>query len=165
VVFDVSEDQLPAVQAQLGDGQQLSVDAFDRSDEHELDSGTLTAYDNEVDPSTGTVRLRAHFANTKLALFPNQFVNARLLVRTLHQATLVPSAAVQYNGSDSFVYVVQANRTVRVQPVTVQTSNDQDAAVQGIAPGMTVVTSGFERIENGARVAIEAPAAATAPRS
>lgn len=163
VVFDVSEDQLPAVQAQLGDGRKLSVDAFDRADEHELDSGTLTAYDNQVDPSTGTVRLRAHFPNSRLALFPNQFVNARLLLRTLHQATLVPAAAVQYNGSESFVYVVDANHTVRVQPVTVQTSNDQDAAVQGVTPGVTVVTSGFERIENGARVAIEAPAPASTP--
>ncbi len=103
VVFNVSEDQLPAVQMQLEAGQKLSVDAFDRADEHTLDSGTLTAYDNQVDPTTGTVRLRAHFTNASLALFPNQFVNARLLLRTLHQATLVPSAAVQYNGTASFV--------------------------------------------------------------
>jgi multidrug efflux system membrane fusion protein len=136
VVFDVAEDQLPAVQAELNDGQKLSVDAFDRADEHQLDSGTLTAYDNEIDPTTGTVRLRARFANDKLALFPNQFVNARLLLRTLHQATLVPTAAVQYNGSDSFVYVVQGNGTVRVQSVTVQTSNNTDTAVQGSHPAL-----------------------------
>jgi multidrug efflux system membrane fusion protein len=160
VVFDVAEDQLPAVQSELTGGQKLSVDAFDRTDEQQLDSGTLTAYDNEVDPTTGTVRLRARFPNTKLALFPNQFVNARLLLRTLHQATLVPTAAVQYNGSDSFVYVVQSNGTARVQPVTVQASNDTDSAVQGISPGTSVVTSGFERIENGARIAVETPAPA-----
>lgn len=163
VVFDVAEDQLPAVQSELTGGQTLSVDAFDRADEQQLDSGTLTAYDNEIDPTTGTVRLRARFPNAKLTLFPNQFVNARLLLRTLHQATLVPTAAVQYNGSDSFVYVVQANGTARVQPVTVQTSNDTDTAVQGIAPGTSVVTSGFERIENGAHIVVEAPAPAAAP--
>lgn len=163
VVFDVSEDQLPEVQSALSGGQKLSVEAFDRSDEQQLDSGTLTAYDNEIDPTTGTVRLRARFPNAKLALFPNQFVNARLLLRTLHQATLVPTGAVQYNGSDSFVYVVQTDGTARVQPVTVQTSNDTEAAVQGITPGTRVVTSGFERIENGARIVVEAPGPAAAP--
>jgi membrane fusion protein, multidrug efflux system len=163
VVFDVAEDQLPSVQAELNQGQKLAVDAFDRTDQQQLDSGALTAYDNQIDPTTGTVRLRARFTNDKLALFPNQFVNARLLLRTLHQATLVPAAAVQYNGSDSFVYVVESNGTVRVQPVTVQTSNDTDSAVQGISPGTSVVTSGFERIENGVRVAVEAPAPAAAP--
>ncbi len=155
VVFDVSEDDLPRVQTQLQSNRQLAVDAFDRTNERQLDSGVLTAYDNLVDTSTGTVKFRARFPNSALALFPNQFVNARLLLQTLHQVTLVPSAAVQYDGTSAFVYVVQANGTVAVHPVMVVANDQQNSAVQGLNAGATVVTGGFERIENGARVTVE----------
>jgi multidrug efflux system membrane fusion protein len=161
VVFDVSEDDLPRVQAQLQSARALTVDVFDRSDEHQLDSGTLTAYDNEVDTTTGTVRFRARLPNLKLGLFPNQFVNARLLLQTLHQVTLVPSAAVQYDGTSAFVYLLQSNGTVAVHPVTVVASDDQNSAVRGLSTGSSVATSGFERIENGARVAVEPAAPAS----
>lgn len=155
VVFDVSEDDLPRVRAQLRTNRQLLVDAFDRTNERQLDAGVLTAYDNLVDTSTGTVKFRARFANSALALFPNQFVNARLLLQTLRQVTLVPSAAVQYDGTSAFVYLVQANGTVAVHPVTVLASDQQNSAVQNLNAGTTVVTGGFERIENGARVVVE----------
>ncbi len=152
VVFSVSEDDLPQVEAQLRSGSQLAVDAFDRSGERKIDSGILTSVDNEIDTTTGTVKFRAQFPNADLSLFANQFVNARLLVQTLHDATLVPSSAVQHNGTNAFVYVVKPGNTVAVQPITTLTANDQVTAVQGIAPGVNLATSGFDRLENGARV-------------
>jgi multidrug efflux system membrane fusion protein len=164
VVFNVSEDDLPQVQAQLSAGQTLKVDALDRAAEKLLASGELTSLDNQVDTSTGTVKFRAEFANKDLALFPNQFVNARLLVRTLHQATLVPSAAVQRNGTNAFLYVVKADNTVTVQPITVLSSEEQSTAVTGVEPGVQLATSGFDRLENGARIQVRAAPAAT-PKS
>ncbi len=158
VVFNVAEDDLPQVQAQLRDGRQLTVEAFDRADEHPIEAGAVTSLDNVIDTTTGTVRLRAQFGNDSLALFPNQFVNARLLVRTLRNTTLVPSGAVQHNGTNDFVYLVKPNSTVAVQPVTTLTSNDEDAAVQGLNPGLEVAVSGFDRLENGARVVLAANA-------
>jgi multidrug efflux system membrane fusion protein len=161
VVFNVSEDDLAQVQAQLKGGRRLSVDAFDRANEKKIASGALTSLDNEVDTTTGTVKFRAEFQNQNLALFPNQFVNARMLVKTLSKATLVPTAAVQHNGTQAFVYTVQPDNTVAVQQVQVSTSNDQDTAVTGINPGTTVATSGFDRLENGVHVTVKAPAAAS----
>jgi multidrug efflux system membrane fusion protein len=152
VVFNVSEDDLPQVQAQLKGGHALSVDAYDRGNDKKLETGRLTSLDNEVDTTTGTVKFRATFANPKSALYPNQFVNARLLVKTLHGATLVPSAAVQHNGTAAFVYVVKPDNTVAVQNITTQTSNEEVTAVQGVNPGTTLATSGFDRLENGAKV-------------
>ena len=135
VVFNVSEDDLPQVQAQLKGGRALQVDAFDRANDKQLEAGKLTSLDNQVDTTTGTVKFRATFPNKNLSLFPNQFVNARLLVRTLRKVTLVPSAAVQHNGTDAFVYVVQPNNTVAVQQITTLTSNEQVTAVQGVNAG------------------------------
>jgi multidrug efflux system membrane fusion protein len=162
VVFNVSEDDLPQVQAQLTAGQKLHVDAFDRAAEKLLASGELTSLDNQVDTSTGTVKFRAEFPNKDLALFPNQFVNARLLVQTLHQVTLVPSAAVQRNGLNAFVYIVKADDTVAVQPITVLSSDEKNTAVTGLGAGVNLATSGFDRLENGVKVQIRAPAAAAA---
>jgi multidrug efflux system membrane fusion protein len=153
VVFNVSEDDLTQVQAQLKGGRALEVDAYDRANDKQIEAGKLTSLDNQVDTTTGTVKFRATFPNKDLSFFPNQFVNARLLVRTLRKATLVPTAAVQHNGTAAFVYVVQPNSTVSVQPVTTQTSNEQVTAVQGLNPGVTVATSGFDRLENGVKVA------------
>ncbi len=154
VVFDVSEDDLPQVQAQLHGRQALEVDAFDRSNEKQIEAGKLTSLDNEVDTSTGTIKFRADFPNRKLDLFPNQFVNARLLLRTLRQVTLVPSAAVQHNGTEAFVYIVGAGNKVTVQAVTVLNSTDEQSAVQGLNSGVTVATSGFDRLENGVTVSV-----------
>jgi multidrug efflux system membrane fusion protein len=165
VVFSVSEDDLPQVQTELNAGHTLSVDAFDRSHDAILDSGKLTALDNEVDTTTGTVKLRAEFPNKKRALFPNQFVNARLLVHTLRQVTLVPSAAVQHNGTKSFVYLVKPDDTVAVQPVTVLTSENEKTAVDGLGAGAKLATSGFDRLEAGAHVVVRAKRAATGSSS
>jgi multidrug efflux system membrane fusion protein len=154
VVFNVSEDDLGQIQTQLSGGHTLEVDAFDRANEKQIEAGKLTSLDNEVDTTTGTIKFRATFPNKNLSLYPNQFVNARLLVRTLRSVTLVPSAAVQHNGTNAFVYVVNANNTVAVQQITVLTNNDQETAVQGLNAGVNVATSGFDRLENGAQVAV-----------
>ena len=160
VVFNVSEDDLPQVQTQLKAGHILQVDAYDRSDAHLLESGKLTSLDNQVDTTTGTVKFRASFANKGNVLYPNQFVNARLLVRTLQNTVLLPTAAVQQNGTQAFVYVVkegkdkqgQQSTTVAVQNITTQTSNEKVTAAQGIPPNASIATSGFDRLENGAKV-------------
>ncbi len=154
VVFEVSEDDLPEVQAQLKNNHAMRVDAFDREDVKDLATGKLIALDNEVDTTTGTVKFRATFPNRDLALFPNQFVNARLLVKTLTNATLAPTAAVQYNGMAAFVYIVNPDQTVSVHPVQVVTGNDLLTAVTGISPGVTVAISGFDRLEDGAKVQV-----------
>jgi multidrug efflux system membrane fusion protein len=158
VVFNVSEDDLPQVQAQLQGDTQLPVDVFDRADAHLIESGMLASLDNQVDTTTGTVRFRAELPNKGLALFPNQFVNSRLLVRMLKGVTLVPTVAIQHNGTDDFVYVVKPDNTVSVQNVTVLTTNDQDTAVQDLNAGVTIATTGFDRLENGAHVAVRLPA-------
>ncbi len=154
VVFNVSEDNLPQVQTQLSGRHKLPVDALSRSDEKLIDSGMLTALDNQVDTTTGTIKFRAEFPNKHLSLFPNQFVNAQMLVNTLRGVTLVPSAAVQRNGTNAFVYIVQPDNTVTVQPVTVLTSNETDTAVQGLNPGVNLATSGFDRLDNGTKVTV-----------
>jgi membrane fusion protein, multidrug efflux system len=166
VVFNVSEDDLQQVQDQLSGGKVMSVEAYDRANEHQLETGRLTSLDNQIDTTTGTLRFRGQFPNEKLLLFPNQFVNARLLVRTLEHVTLVPTAAVQHNGTAAFVYVVRSDDTVLVTPVNPLYSNDTDTAVAGLAAGVTVATTGFDRLENGAKVAVHtAPAGAGASAS
>ena len=157
VVFNVSEDDLPRVQEQLNGNNKLSVDIFDRSNEHHLEAGTLTSLDNQVDTTTGTVRFRAEFANKDFALFPNQFVNARLLVQMLKGVTLVPTPAIQHNGTNDFVYVAKSDNTVAVQNVTSLTTNEQDTAVKGLDPNVEIATSGFDRLENGVQVTLRTP--------
>jgi multidrug efflux system membrane fusion protein len=161
VVFNVSEDDIPQVQEQLKGGRTLQVAAFNRANDKQLEAGTLTSLDNQVDTTTGTLKFRATFPNKNLALFPNQFVNARLLVRTLRKVTLVPSAAVQHNGTDAFVYVIQPNNTVSVQKITPMTSNEQVTAAQGVNAGLNLATSGFDRLENGVPVSVRAQSAAS----
>jgi multidrug efflux system membrane fusion protein len=154
VVFNVPEDNLPQVEVQLKAGHKLSVDAFNRSNDKVLESGKLISLDNQVDTTTGTLKFRAEFDNKNFTLFPNQFINARLLVNTLKGVTLVPSAAVQHNGTAAFVYIVQSNNTVSVQAITTLTNNEQVTAVQGVNPGLNLATSGFDRLENGAQVSV-----------
>jgi multidrug efflux system membrane fusion protein len=159
VVFNVSEDDLPQIQARLKAGNTLEVDAYDRSDDKEIAKGKLTSLDNQIDTTTGTLKFRATFTNANLALYPNQFVNARLLVNTLSNVTLVPTAAVQQNGTAAFVYIVHPgadnSATVSVQGITTLTSNEKVTAAQGIGPGVTVATSGFDRLEGGAQVVVQ----------
>lgn len=154
VVFNVSEDALPQIQQQLRLQHSLPVDAYDRSNDRKIETGRLSSLDNIIDTATGTVKFRASFNNPGLELFPNQFVNARLLVKTLNDAVLVPSAAVQHNGTASFVYIVKPNNTVAVQPITTLASTEQDTAVTGLDTNTALATSGFDRLEPGAQVQI-----------
>jgi multidrug efflux system membrane fusion protein len=158
VVFNVSEDDLPKVQAQLKGNKAMEVDAYDRADEKKLETGKLTSLDNQIDTTTGTVKFRASFANKDTSLFPNQFVNARLLLQTLQNATLVPTAAVQQNGTAAFVYEVDtAANKVKTQSITVLANDDNNTAVTGIGADVTLATSGFDRLENGAPVQVHKP--------
>jgi multidrug efflux system membrane fusion protein len=154
VIFTLAADRLPQVLQQLHAGRQLPVDAFDRDNKNRLGTGVLAAVDNQIDQTTGTVRLRAIFPNQEDALFPSQFVNARLLVDTLHNAVLVPTAAIQRSPTATFVYHVKPDRTVEVRNVTVQlTEGDNTAIRTGLAPGDVVVTDGVDRLRPGMKVA------------
>jgi multidrug efflux system membrane fusion protein len=155
VVFTIPEDSLPAVLERLKAGQQLTVDAFDREQKHKLATGTLLTVDNQIDPNTGTVRLKAVFPNEDGALFPNQFVNARLLLEVKHGMTLVPSAAVQRGAKGTFVYVVKEDKTVAVRPVTVGVSHGDDTSINsGLAPNELVVVDGTEKLREGSKVEV-----------
>ena len=167
VVFNVAEDNLDKVRGQILHRKALPIDVFDRSQQVKLASGTLLTLDNQVDTTTGTVRFRGQFVNSDLTLFPNQFVNTRLLVDTLKNTMLVPSAAVQRNGIQTFVYLVNDN-TVRTHDITELTSDGAVSAVQGVATGDVVAITGFDKLQDGAKVTVQAspnegtPAAAAA---
>jgi len=155
VVFTIPEDSLPPVLERLKAGQQLTVDAFDREQKKKLASGTLLTVDNQIDPNTGTVRLKAVFPNEDGALFPNQFVNARLLLEVKHGVTIVPSVAVQRGPKGTFVYVVKDDRTVAVRTVAVGTSHGEDASINsGLAPDELVVVDGTEKLREGSKVEV-----------
>ncbi|HXN35114.1 MAG TPA: efflux RND transporter periplasmic adaptor subunit, partial [Opitutaceae bacterium] len=163
VIFDISEDDLPQVTDQLSAGRTLSVTALDRSQQHKLAEGTLITVDNQINPATGTVRARATFANGKNELFPNQFVNARLLVRTLTKVDLVPAAAIQRNNDTTFVYVVQPGDTVQSRNVKVIATEGDFSAVTGVVPGEQLVTDGFDRLQSGSTIVIRQAQPAAAP--
>ena len=154
VVFSVAEDYLPEIQRQAGQGTKLLVEALDRTQQKKLATGALVSIDNQIDPTTGTVKLRGIFTNEDNALFPNQFVNARLLVSTEHDATLVPVTAIQRNAQGSFVYVVQTNQTVAMRPVTVGPTEANVAAVAGVQPGETIAADNFNRLQEGAKITV-----------
>lgn len=160
VVFNVSEDHLPQIQSETKKKMSLLVYAYDRSNDKLIEAGKLTSLDNQIDTTTGTLKFRATFANHDYSLFPNQFVNARLLVKTLQDVVLIPTAAVQHNGLDAFVYLVNASGNpesgtkVAVRPITVLTTDAREAAVIGVEAGVTLATSGFDRLENGAEVQV-----------
>ncbi|HEX5235957.1 MAG TPA: efflux RND transporter periplasmic adaptor subunit [Silvibacterium sp.] len=151
VVFTVSENNLEQVLAQTRAGNKLTVEAWNRTQEQKIGEGKLTALDNQIDTTTGTLKLRATFANTNDTLFPNQFVNTRLLVETEHNMTLIPTQAIQHNGDESFVYVI-ANGQAKLQDVKPGTSNEGLTAVTGIQPGAVVATSSFEKLVDGSKV-------------
>jgi len=157
VVFTLAEDNLGQVQARMRKVGTLAVEAWDRAQGTRLSSGRLQSIDNQIDTTTGTVKLRALFANKDGALFPNQFVNTRLLVDTVSGATLVPSGAVQHNGPVAFVYVI-ANGTAAVRTVQPGVTDGGKTAVQGIDPGEVVATSSFEKLQAGSKVIESKPA-------
>jgi multidrug efflux system membrane fusion protein len=158
VIFSVAEDYLPEVQQQLLRGQKLVVEAYDRAQQNKLATGTLLTLDNQVDTTIGTVKFKAVFGNDDGSLFPNQFVNARLLVHTEHDATVIPMPALQRNAQGAFVYLVQTNQTVSMRPVTVGSTDGNIAAVTGVEPGDVIAADNFNRLQDGARVVARNPA-------
>ena len=166
VIFNVAEDDLPQIQKQLRQGKQLVVDAFDRAQLKKLATGTLATLDNQIDPTTGTVKLKAVFTNDDESLFPNQFVNARLLVDTLTDVTLLPNTAIQRNADSAFVYLLdpeQTNelKTITMRIITVNTTDGTVSAVEGINPGTVVVADNFNKLTDGAKVIVRKPAGET----
>jgi multidrug efflux system membrane fusion protein len=162
VIFTLPEDDVPQVMKRLIGGATLPVEAYDRSNTTHLATGTLATVDNQIDTTTGTVKLRADFDNKDYSLFPNQFVNARLLVDTLHDTPIVPTAAVQRGAPGTYVYVVNADDTVSVQKITVGPVNgDSTAVTAGLKAGQQVVIDGADRLRDKAKVAVNNTAAAT----
>jgi multidrug efflux system membrane fusion protein len=165
VIFTISEDNLGEVQAGLRKKAKLTVDAFDRGDQAKIASGNLLTIDNQIDTTTGTVRGRAIFANKNDALFPNQFVNTRLLVDTLQGVTLIPASAIQQNGQASFVYVIQDN-VAHIRSIKPGVTDGGVTQVEGINPGDVVANSSFDKLQDNSKVVISSkPAPATASGS
>lgn len=162
VVFSVPEDRVPQIMAKLRARQPLEVRAYDRAGQQLLSTGTLLAADNQVDPNTGTLRLKGSFPNQDLRLFPQQFVNASLIIDTLRHATLVPTAALQHGTQGTFVYVIQPDDTVQSRPVTTGPSDGDDTVItQGIHPGETVVVEGADNLTGGSKIRRQAPTRAS----
>jgi multidrug efflux system membrane fusion protein len=158
VIFTLSEDNLPEVMKRVRAGAVLPVTAYDRTGATELASGKLDTVDNQIDTTTGTVKSRAIFDNDQLVLFPNQFVNVKLLVNTLHDADVVPNSAIQRGAPGTFVYVVKPEKTVAVQKVKLGPSDGQRIAIlSGLEPGESVVIDGTDRLHDGAKVTISSP--------
>jgi len=162
VIFTIAEDEIDEVTAEMASGRSLKVLALDRSKTHQLDAGTLLTVDNQVNTTTGTVRGRAVFANATNLLFPNQFVNTRLLVKTLTDATLVPQAAIQRNNDQAFVYVVQPDGSVKSTDLKIVATEGETSAVTGVSPGAQLVTDGFDKLQNGSKITERKPAPAQA---
>jgi membrane fusion protein, multidrug efflux system len=153
VIFTLAQDLLPQVLDQMRDGKTLTVEAYDDLQRKIIAKGRLLTVDNQIDTTTGTVKLRAEFDNSDGALFPNQFVNTRLLVRTLDNQILLPSSAVQHNGNQAFVYLIQ-NGKAHMKTVTAGTSNEGETAVEGLQAGDVVADSSFQKLVNGSEVMI-----------
>jgi multidrug efflux system membrane fusion protein len=155
VIFTVAEDNLPAVMKRVRAGASLPVSAFDRTGTTELGTGTLDTVDNQIDTTTGTVKLRAIFDNRDEVLFPNQFVNVRLLVNTMQDTDIVPVSAIQRGAPGTFVYVVSPENTVTVAKVKLGPSDGQRIAIlSGLQPGESVVVDGTDRLRDGAKVTL-----------
>lgn len=153
LVFTIPQDDIPRVQKQMHAGKTLAVEAWDRDFKTKLATGTLTAIDNQVDPLSGTLRLKATFENEDNMLFPNQFVNARLLVDVKQDAIVVPSAAVQRGPNGTFVYVVQPDETVKLRMITVGPSEGAETSIEsGLTTGEIVVTDGIDKLTDGSKV-------------
>jgi multidrug efflux system membrane fusion protein len=163
VIFTISEDSLSQVVEQTSLGKTLTVKALDRTKQHELATGTLLTVDNQINTTTGTVRARATFANARNELFPNQFVNARLLVRTLTQVNLIPQAAIQRNNDVAFVYVEQPDSTVQSRNVKILATEGETSAVTGVNAGEQLVTDGFDKLQNGSKIKRRETAPAGSP--
>lgn len=156
VIFTMAENYVDEVYNEMRKGHKLRVDALNRDDQSELAQGSVLALDSQIDTTTGTVRVRAIFANKNNRLFPNEFVNTRLLVRTLMGVNIIPNAAIQRNNEVAFVYVVNPDSTVKSQNVTVATTDGVYSAVTGVAPGQRLVTDGFDKLQDGTKITVRA---------
>lgn len=165
IIFSVAEDYLPEIQKQLHAGHRMTVDALDREQKKKIATGFLLTVDNQVDTTTGTVKLKAQFPNTDNALFPSQFVNSHLLVDTQHGATLIPTAAIQRNAQGAYVYVLTKDQTAAIRTVTVGTTDGDTTAVQGIEPGEVVAVNGFDKLQDGIKVSVRKGQASANPNS
>ena len=156
VIFPIAEDQLPVVLQKMRAGERLGVDAYDREMKAKIAQGWVTTLDNQIDPTTGMVKIRATFDNKGNALFPNQFVNARLLVEEKHGVTLVHTAAVQRNSQTTYVFLVKPDSTVTVRPITIGTTEGYDSEVpSGLSPGDVVVMTGVDKLQEGSKVRVQ----------
>jgi membrane fusion protein, multidrug efflux system len=153
VVFTIPEDDVGKLQKQMAHGKPLEVDAFDRSQLTNLATGTLQSTDNQIDTTTGTLKLRAVFANKDNALFPNLFVNARLLLTTLQNVVLIPSSAIQHNGDVAYVFLIQ-NGVAHIHNIKPGVSESAMTQVQGLNPGDVVADSSFEKLQDGSKITI-----------
>jgi multidrug efflux system membrane fusion protein len=158
VIFTISEDSLGPVQQRLHKNAVLSVDAFDRGGQKKIASGKLLTLDNLIDTTTGTVKARASFENKDSSLFPNQFVNIRLLVDTLQGATLIPASAIQHNGQADFVYVLQDN-TAHMRSIKAGVTDAGKTQVTGINPGDVLANSSFDKLQDNSKVVVAVKAA------
>ena len=166
VIFTISEDNLPPVLAKLRAGVRLTVDAYNREQTKKIATGHLLTIDNQIDTNSGTLRFRAEFDNKDHMLFPNQFVNARLLLDTKRGATVVPTAAIQRSPQGTFVYLVKADQTVTVRPVKLGPSEGDETAIdEGLAPGDRVVVEGAERLREGSKVEVKGPGPGTSRKA
>ena len=158
VIFSVAEDYLAEIQRQTRNGNKLTVDAYDRAQQTKIAEGKLLTIDNQIDTTTGTVKLRAEFPNKDGALFPNQFINARLLVKTQNNVTLIPSAGIQRNAQGAYVYLIQ-NQKAAIRTGKVGTTDGNTTAVDGINPDDVVAVNGFDKLQDGIPVRIQKPSA------
>jgi len=159
VDFSIPEDDLPSLETAMKADPHLPVEAYDRDFKHQLAAGTLLTTDNQIDQTTGTIKLKASFPNEDNVLFPNQFVNAKLLVNTLHNTILIPAAGLQRSQQGSFVYVVKPDQTVEMRSVTVGASQGDVIAIdKGLAAGDLVVTDGVDKLQQGSHVSVQTAA-------
>jgi multidrug efflux system membrane fusion protein len=164
VVFTIPQDNLPSLMQRLRSGEKLPVDAYDREQKRKLAAGVLASVDNQIDPATGTIKLKAQFPNEDGGLFPNQFVNVRMLLDVRRGATLVPNAAVVRGGQGTFVYVVKDGRTVELRKVSAGIVEGENVSIEsGLAPGETLVVEGSDRLRDGAKVEIPDRSTRAAP--
>ncbi len=164
VIFPIPEDNVPRVMKRMQDGEAIVVDAWDRDQKVKLATGKLLTVDNQIDTTTGTVKLKAEFANDNLALFPNQFVNVRMLVQTLPDAILIPTAAIQRGAPGTFVYVVKEDQSVAVTAVKLGPAQGEVTAIAGgLAAGEVVVIDGADKLREGAKVELITRDAQAAP--
>jgi membrane fusion protein, multidrug efflux system len=153
VIFSLPQDQLPVVNGKLRSGAQLVVDAYDRDDTAKIASGKLQTIDNQIDPTTGTYKLKSIFANADNSLFPNQFVNVHLLVDTKHNLVIVPTAAIQRGPQGTYVYAAGPDNTAKIRIVTIaQTTGDSVGLSAGLSSGDVVVIDGQDKLQDGTKI-------------